>query len=204
MDNFSDPNKCYIYWEILLATKADVNTISDVFIFVEDDCHLEISKLSNFNLLEDNDFVAATKAIIESDKATIINDLQQILKTDNATANEETKKKKTENASDTQKKTPFPASVLRPINSMMLMNLVSELVTTQARLSLFAEQDGKAELLAIAENVQKLTRQLRDNAFDLSLIPLQSVVTRFQRIKGFIFRHWKRDCVQNRRNRNRT
>ncbi|NJK98464.1 MAG: hypothetical protein HC905_29265 [Bacteroidales bacterium] len=31
------------------------------------------------------------------------------------------------------------------------MNLVSEMVTTQARLSLYAEQDGRPELLNIAE-----------------------------------------------------
>ena len=63
-----------------------------------------------------------------------------------------------------------------------LMNLVSELVTTQARLSLFAEHSGNTELLTIAENVQKLTRQLRDNAFDIVLVPIDTMLTRFQRL----------------------
>jgi two-component system chemotaxis sensor kinase CheA len=63
-----------------------------------------------------------------------------------------------------------------------LMNLVSELVTTQARLNLYKEHNSTPELEAIAENIQKLSSRLRDNAFDLSLIPLQSVVTRFQRM----------------------
>jgi two-component system chemotaxis sensor kinase CheA len=63
-----------------------------------------------------------------------------------------------------------------------MMNLVSELVTTQARLSLKAEQSNDGELLSIAENVQKLSRQLRDNAFDIALVPVETMLTRFQRL----------------------
>ncbi|MBN2663536.1 MAG: chemotaxis protein CheA [Bacteroidales bacterium] len=63
-----------------------------------------------------------------------------------------------------------------------LMNLVSELITTQARLSVFVESNTNPELEYIAENIQKLSRQLRDNAFELSMVPLQSVVLRFQRL----------------------
>ena len=63
-----------------------------------------------------------------------------------------------------------------------LMNLVSELITTQARLSVFVETQTNSELELITENLQKLSRQLRDNAFELSMIPLQSVVIRFQRL----------------------
>jgi two-component system, chemotaxis family, sensor kinase CheA len=63
-----------------------------------------------------------------------------------------------------------------------LMNLVSELITTQARLSVFVETQSNGELELITENLQKLSRQLRDNAFELSMIPLQSVVIRFQRL----------------------
>ncbi len=63
-----------------------------------------------------------------------------------------------------------------------LMNLVSELVTTQARLNLYTETQRNSELEEINENIHKLTSQLRDNAFDLSLIPMQSITTRFQRL----------------------
>ena len=62
------------------------------------------------------------------------------------------------------------------------MNLVSELITTQARLSVFVENQPNPELEAITENLQKLSKQLRDNAFELSVLPLQTVVVRFQRL----------------------
>ncbi|MFW6369921.1 MAG: chemotaxis protein CheA, partial [Bacteroidota bacterium] len=63
-----------------------------------------------------------------------------------------------------------------------LMNLVSELVTTQARLSLYSEKDGQPELMGISENVQKLSRQLRDIAFSIVLIPIENMLTRFHRL----------------------
>lgn len=63
-----------------------------------------------------------------------------------------------------------------------LVTLVSELVTLQAQLSLYAENTQDATMLSMSENVQKLSRQLRENAFDISLIPLQSELMRFQRL----------------------
>ena len=63
-----------------------------------------------------------------------------------------------------------------------LINLVSEMVTTQARLNLLAKKTNDAEILEATESLEKLTRQLRDNAFEISLIPISSLVTRFQRL----------------------
>ena len=63
-----------------------------------------------------------------------------------------------------------------------LVNLVSELVTLQAQLELYADQHEDPAIASISENVQKLSRQLRENAFEISLIPLQSELMRFQRL----------------------
>lgn len=63
-----------------------------------------------------------------------------------------------------------------------LINLVSEMVTTQARLSVLAQNTNNAEILEVSESLEKLTRQLRDNAFEISLIPISNLVTRFQRL----------------------
>ena len=63
-----------------------------------------------------------------------------------------------------------------------LMNLVSELVITQARLSLFDSQHDIHGLTPIVESVQKLSRQLRDLAFGIVLIPIENLITRFQRL----------------------
>ncbi|MBN2892544.1 MAG: chemotaxis protein CheA [Bacteroidales bacterium] len=76
-----------------------------------------------------------------------------------------------------------------------LMNLVSELITTQARLSEYADSLSNPELESIAENMQKLSRQLRDNAFELSMVPLQSVVLRFQRLVRDLSSQLNKDVI---------
>jgi two-component system chemotaxis sensor kinase CheA len=73
------------------------------------------------------------------------------------------------------------------------MNLVSELVTTQARLSLFSNSNSSNELSAITENIEKITRRLRDNAFTMSLVPLESIAVRFQRLVSDLSKELKKE-----------
>ena len=37
-----DPEACYTSWDIILTTSSDINTIRDVFIFVEDSSEIAI------------------------------------------------------------------------------------------------------------------------------------------------------------------
>lgn len=76
-----------------------------------------------------------------------------------------------------------------------LINLVSEMVTTQARLSLLAQNANNSEILEVAETLEKLTRQLRDNAFEISLIPISSLVTRFQRLIRDLSKELNKDVI---------
>jgi two-component system, chemotaxis family, sensor kinase CheA len=108
-------------------------------------------------------------------------DIQQESKTPESQVDELSQRPKTSNGTQTRKAISSIRISAEKIDE--LMNLVSELVTTQARLNLYTEnQQNRSELEEINENIHKLTSQLRDNAFDLSLIPIQSIVTRFQRL----------------------
>jgi two-component system chemotaxis sensor kinase CheA len=49
---------CYTSWVILLSSDSSEDTIRDVFMFVDLDCELVIKKLSNENLLKNNEFIA--------------------------------------------------------------------------------------------------------------------------------------------------
>jgi len=181
-----DVTKCYTYWEILLATREDVNTITDVFIFVEDQCQLEINEVAGYNILTNSSVVDEIAKIAAEKDDVGLSEIQRIIK------------KKTDSSENDlndiekviKKSGPLPSVKENTISSIRvssekldrMMNLVSELVTTQARLSLYADQTADSELMAIAENVQKLSRQLRDNAFDIVLVPIETMLTRFQRL----------------------
>jgi two-component system chemotaxis sensor kinase CheA len=178
-----NPTKCYTYWEIILSTSQPFNAISDVFIFVEDECHIDIHKLSDYNLLENNEFYNFIQQAIENKSEIGINNLQPLASKINAIQQVNEKKSDEKKITTAVSKENTISSIRVSSEKLdVLMNLVSELVTTQARLSLFAEESSNNELITIAENVQKLSRQLRDIAFSIVLIPIENLMTRFQRL----------------------
>jgi two-component system chemotaxis sensor kinase CheA len=179
--NDMNPELCYTYWEAILFTQNSVNDISDVFIFVEDESTIEIQKLSDGNLITDNQFVSEIEGLASIQKDIGYNTVKRIA---DEVAKRQTKSRSFVPAKDRVASKDTTISSIRVASDKldMLMNLVSELVTTQARLSLFAEENVIPGLLPIAENVQKLSRQLRDIAFSIVLIPIENMLTRFQRL----------------------
>jgi two-component system, chemotaxis family, sensor kinase CheA len=186
------PSKCYTYWEIFLATSQDINSITDVFIFVEDECTIEIHKLSDTNLFTNKLFQEKLEEVKKAGKDIGINDLQHFVS--KLTVNNK-KEKKTEELPKVSKENTISSIRVSSEKLDNLMNLVSELVTTQARLTLYGEQDGSSELIAIAENVQKLSRQLRDIAFSIVLIPIENLLTRFQRLVRDLSKELKKEAT---------
>lgn len=176
-----NPNFCYIYWEILLTTSEDINAISDVFIFVEDQCQLEIHEVYQGDIFENKDFIKKIAIYEQKDTDIGINQIQQLIK-ETAIAEEKTNSEQVNTKQNIAKENTISSIRVSSTKLDQLMNLVSEMVTTQARLSLFAEKSGNNDLQTIAENVQKLSRQLRDNAFDIALVPVETMLTRFQRL----------------------
>ncbi len=177
-----NPELCYTYWEAIVYTEQNVNSISDVFIFVEDEATIDIQKIADGNLLKDSQFVTELQNLAEIQKDIGINTVQKLA--------QQAKSRQIKDkivASGAKERVPSKETTISSIRVSadkldMLMNLVSELVTTQARLSLFAEESAVPGLMPIAENVQKLSRQLRDIAFSIVLIPIENMLTRFQRL----------------------
>lgn len=63
-----------------------------------------------------------------------------------------------------------------------LMYLVSELVTTKAQMSLAVESLNEDELLDVNEKIDKLSKQFRDNALSIRLVPISDMIIRFKRL----------------------
>ena len=174
-----------------MATQKGQNAIDDVFIFVEGDSDLEVQHLAAGNLLEQKEFVDAAKQLFQSSQKTVgYDEIRKIVPSQPQVQRQES-----------QSGTKRPAVKDTSISSIRvasekldeLMNLVSELVTTQARLTLFSEETNLPGLTVIAENVQKLSRQLRDIAFSIVLIPIETLITRFHRLVRDLSRSLNKD-----------
>ena len=178
----------YVWWEVILATEQDEDAIKDVFIFVEDDCDIVVKRLADGDIFTfegiepllqcGHDFPFDLEKITKLAQA--INALEQA-------KNNEAKKAAEENKGDEHiKKFAKESSIsgIRVASEKIdsLMNLVSELITTQAGLNLYADREKNAELTRIAESLENISRQLRDTAFSITLIPIDYLVTRFRRL----------------------
>jgi two-component system chemotaxis sensor kinase CheA len=175
----------YCLWQILLTTKESLNEIKDVFIFVEDECDLSVEEVCKGGFEINTDIKKLISNARNANSLIKVSDLKILLKKDDPVADEVEKKEKEEK--EQKKKKQFKEHKISSIRVASLkidelVNLVSELVTVQAQLSVYAEKKGESDILSLAENVQKLSRQLRDNAFEISLIPMQSELMRFQRL----------------------
>jgi two-component system, chemotaxis family, sensor kinase CheA len=165
-------------FEILLNTNRPESAIRDVFMFVEVHAQITLHKLEK---VSEDVFRQVTKTLQQQHNFSMpfgLVAVQHLCKQSGQVgleARAEVKKEQTKKGTSTIR---VPSERLDE-----LMNLISELVTTQARLSLYASQhNGSGDLSVISENVEKITRRLRDNAFNICLVPIETLVTRFQRL----------------------
>ncbi len=159
-----NPELCYSSWEIKLTTDRGRGEIEDVFIFVEDESEIHI------DLLDAHE--AAPAAPAAKDTAPLPLQSEQPQSPGRSKAPAENK-----SSANAEASIRVPASKL---DSMV--DLVGELVTIQSRLSQTAAGREDAELMSIAEEVERLTGELRDNILNIRMLPIGSTFSKFKRL----------------------
>lgn len=174
---------CYTYWDIFLATNVGINVISEVFLFADDQCDLRIRKISEIDLFKEPSFNGIIEETIKSGNDIDIDQLMLLT----CELEKVYLKQQQDKQAEIQKATNQHGASISSIRVSSekldnLINWVSELVTIQARLTLFAQNSNIPELQPMAEEVEKISRRLRDDVFSIRLIPIDNLVTRFQRL----------------------
>jgi two-component system chemotaxis sensor kinase CheA len=161
-----EPQRCYLSWEMTLATKSDADALRDVFIFVEDTCELEIEPVGGTSELPQEAAGEAIQPGAESDRI--------------ARGLEEARRGPGRRAGDQ----PEAAASLRvpAVRLDQLVDLVGELVTVQARLSEIAARVEDGEVLAVSEEIERLTSALRENSMTLRMLPIRATFEKFRRL----------------------
>ncbi|MDP4266734.1 MAG: chemotaxis protein CheA [Bacteroidota bacterium] len=174
-----DVTKCYTCWHIFLSTNSSVNEIKDHFIFVESKSELKISKICSFNIFKKNGIIEKLESVIKSAKNKDIDIEREIINAISLNgkrdfSNTEKNKKNRENTKSTIKVSSEKLDEL--------MNLVSELVTAQAELGVLSNLHNIQKLTTVAENIEKISRSLRDNALNICLVPIEEMIFQFKRL----------------------
>lgn len=193
-----DPEQCYVRWDAVLTTDRDENAVRDVFIFIDEpgvltvetvdsgDVHpdaLEERKLGDI-LLERGDLreeklsevLCSQKRLgemlVESGVLTPTQ-VQSALVEQRVVKAQRERRQVAENAANVR----VPAERLDA-----LVNLVGELVTVQARFSQTAEKRNDSVLTSMAEEVERLIADLRDNVMTLRMVPIGNSFGKFRRL----------------------
>jgi len=198
-----DPELCYLFWDIILTASAGEDAIKDVFIFVIDDCQLSIAVIDDGSHQDEGGGNKKLGEILTERGDVTAEQMDELLgrqkrlgelaveaglvDADSVTSAllEQRHVKEVRQERQSQGQSPEAASSIRVTAEKLdvLVNLVGELVTVQARLSLVAQELKKhAELVSVAEEVERLTNDLRDNALDIRMLPIGATFSKFKRL----------------------
>jgi two-component system, chemotaxis family, sensor kinase CheA len=188
-----DPEQCHTSWEIFLTTSEGENAIRDVFIFVDDDCRINIRNLEDnddidsepqklgdilvksgdisSNVLENAVKPLGHRLVDSGDVTPSI--VEAALEEQNAIKEKREQKKKSE-----------PTSSIRVTSEKLdnLVDLVGELVTVQARLNQISSSRENSDLQLITEEIERLTGELRDNTMSIRMLAIGSTFNKFKRL----------------------
>lgn len=186
-----DPLKCYISWYLFIATSESIDTLHDVFIFVSNSAQVKIDKVANANVIHQETVLAAFLNAQINGESWQFDEVNTAMPEPSPKAvlldEPEVSNVLLKLSPEHYKNSAFDQTTVDSIrvNSVKIdhyMNLVSEFIIAQSRLEQISSRIANQELDQITETFGKLNRQLRDNAFDMSMIPLQSLVVRFKRL----------------------
>jgi two-component system chemotaxis sensor kinase CheA len=167
-----DPARCYVSWEMVLATDAGREAICDVFIFVEDTCELTIESIEPaVEATAEN--AAPEGGVTAGEQRTAVEQTAKGLEDPRATSGG----RRTYDKADTVSSLRVPAAKLD-----QFVDLVGELVTVQARLSEIAARFDDAEIASVSEEIERLTSSLRENSMNIRMTPIRATFEKFRRL----------------------
>ncbi len=189
------PEHCYLYWDIVLTTSRGEAAIRDVFIFVEDDCRISVKLIDDPSrdqepnrlgeiLVDRGDLAPETLQTVLAQQKP----LGELLVASGAVSPEKVQSALVEQqqvkAVRQERGAPEGAASIRvPAEKLdQLVNLVGEMVTVQARLSQVAGMTGDPRFVSIAEEVERLTNELRNTALNIRMLPIGSTFSKFKRL----------------------
>jgi two-component system chemotaxis sensor kinase CheA len=147
------PDRCYLWWEIALASDAGRDAIHDVFIFVEDGSRIEIEETP-----------ASPPAAVPAAPTEKVRAVESV-------------------AEPCHKAQAADSTVRVPPEKLdRLVNLVGELVMNQSRLAQAAAHSDSPELAAPVEEIERLVAELRDSVLGIRMMPIGRTFSRFKRL----------------------
>jgi two-component system chemotaxis sensor kinase CheA len=166
--NQLNPEQCYVAWDITITTEKGINSIRDVFMFVEDESKITIEPVTTNKVTER--IVTPANTVAPSFPVPPV-------KSASAEAKPAAPPNPSRNPALLESTVRVPSSRLD-----RLVNLVGELVMNQSRLAQVSARIKHADLSAPVEEIERLVAELRDTVLGIRMMPIGSTFSRFKRL----------------------
>ncbi len=187
----------YGLWEALLTTKQGINAVRDVFVFAESSCLVKVVPLATEGdeefsehkrlgeiLVERGEIAPeALKEILDQQKplGELLVEAKLVTRTKVESALAEQEMRKSQKLA-AQKAKAADSIRVGADKLDRLINLVGELVVTQAQLTQVASQLGESDLVEPVEQIERLTAEMRDCVLGIRMLPIGTTFARFKRL----------------------
>ncbi|MEA2725787.1 MAG: two-component system, chemotaxis family, sensor kinase CheA [Acetobacteraceae bacterium] len=172
-----DPGATYLHWDVLLRTDQPRAAIEEVFIFVIDDMELEIERpvppIGEVAPRPIEDLAGAADAAEKPD-AVVPAPVESSPVESGGPQDGLADRRSAKRVNDTVR---VPAERLDE-----LMDRVGELVIAQSRLKQVAAASNDAAVKSVAEEIERLSLELRDTTMGVRMLPISSLFGRFRRL----------------------
>jgi two-component system chemotaxis sensor kinase CheA len=192
------PENCYVFWDIILTTDRGRNAIEDVFIFVADICEISVQVIDEDDSGDSNpEYKKIGEILVERGDLPPEDMSRMLLKqkrigemlteagvvtsdtVESALVEQEHIKRIRQNRQAVESSSSLRVDADKVD---ILVDLVGELVTVQARLSQQAASSTNGDIQVIAEEVEQLVNELRDNTMSIRMLPIGTTFSKFKRL----------------------
>lgn len=193
-----EPSACFVSWDIVLTTRRGEAAIRDVFFFVGDEGELRIEIVDDGLGEAGGEEAGRLGEILVARGELSREELEKSLSRQKRIGEilvEEgivhpgaveaalIEQQHVQDLRRERQSRESAGSIRVPTEKLdLLVNLVGELVTVQARLGQAVSSAAGSELPAIAEEVERLAGELRDNALNIRMLPIGTTFGTFQRL----------------------
>ena len=191
-----DPLQCLVSWDVLLTTRKSTNAVRDVFIFIEDSADLSVESIDDLSSIDDGPHrrlgeILAERGVVDLETveraAGTQKRLGQML-VEQGVAEQDVQAALEEQQhvqrSRERVQNEMATSSIRVGSDKLdvMVDLVGEIVTLQARLTQTAKQLDNPFLTSLSENFERLTDELRDSTMSIRMVPMGSTFSKFRRL----------------------
>lgn len=178
-----DPTECLLGWDVEIAGTVDSSDVESAFLFTRDSMMLTMSPLESGRVASalpqtetqlPTDMMPGSPAPISAPVSAPVSVPVSAPSGTAPSSTEAPRQTRAAGAGDTMRVSTERLDEL--------MDRVGELVIAEARLQSLAQASRDSNLLAVAEDIQRLSAALRDSTMSIRMMPLSSILGRFQRL----------------------